>query len=276
MNDDYRINVEAFEGPLDLLLYLIKKNDLAITDIPIAFILEEYVRYLDSLKEMNIDVAGEFLLMAAELAYIKSKMLLPEEGVKEDEEEGDPREDLVRRLLEYQRYKDAAASLAGRSQLYRDVFVPLNTKRGDVEGSLPVEGLIEADVYELVDAFARILIKLPKDRYHDVAVDRISVNERIMQLVERIKKDVTVRIEELFEKPIMRHGVVVTFLALLEMARLKMIRLYQSEKGGQLVLKGIMEEVRQEDVLRLVKTDLDPAKGPDVKPATETPAGGEA
>lgn len=255
LNTDYRINVEAFEGPLDLLLYLIRKNDLSIADIPIAFILEEYVKYLDSLKEMNIDVAGEFLLMAAELAYIKSKMLLPEEGRQEEEEEGDPREDIVRRLLEYQRYKEAAAQLAGRSQLYRDVFVPLCTKRSDANAVAPIDGMIEADVYELVDAFAHILIRLPKDMFHDVAVDRISVNERIMELLERIKKDSTVRVEDLLDKPITRYGVVITFLALLEMARLKMIKLFQSERAGSLILRGIMEEARPEDMLRLVKTD---------------------
>ena len=202
--NDYRINVEAFEGPLDLLLYLIKKNDLAIADIPISFILDEYVKYLDSLKEMNIDVAGEFLLMAAELAYIKSKMLLPEEGRQEEEDEGDPREDLVRRLLEYQQFKEAAAKIAGRSQLYRDVFVPLSRERSDVLTGTQQEGAIETDVYELVDAFARILIRLPKEQFHNVAVDRISVNERIMELVDRIKRDVSVKIEDLLEKPVTR------------------------------------------------------------------------
>ncbi len=267
--NDYRVNIEAFEGPLDLLLYLIKKNDLSITDIPIAFILEEYVRYLDSLKEMNIDVAGEFLLVAAELAYIKSKMLLPEEG-GEEEEESDPRADLVNRLLEYQRYKEAAAKLAERSQLFRDVFVPLNANRMDAAQATVPEGLIEADVYELVDAFARILIRLPKERFHDVAVDRISVNERIMELVEKVKKDMTLRLEDVFDRPISRYGVVVTFLAILEMARLKMVRLFQTEKGGPLVLKGIMEEVKHEEALRLVKSDIE------VKSATKASADGEA
>jgi segregation and condensation protein A len=268
--NDYRINVEAFEGPLDLLLYLIRKNDLSITDIPIAFILEEYVKYLDSLKEMNIDVAGEFLLMVAELAYIKSKMLLPEDGRQEEEEEGDPREDLVKRLLEYQRYKEAAAKLAERSQLFRDVYVPLSTKRTDAADIAPAGGMIEADVYELVDAFAHILVRLPKEQFHNVTVDRISVNERIMELVELIKKDETVRIEDLLVKPITRYGVVVTFLSLLEMARLKMIKVFQSERCGSIILKGIMEEARPEDMLRLVKTDVD------VKPATKAQAGEEA
>jgi len=251
--NDYRINVEAFEGPLDLLLYLIKKNDLSITDIPIAFILEEYIKYLDSLKEMNIDVAGEFLLMAAELAYIKSKMLLPEEGRTEDEEE-DPRTDLVNRLLEYQRYKEAAMKIAERSQLYRDVFVPMAAKKSDAADFVPADGMIEADVYELVDAFARILVRLPKEQFHNVAVDRISVNERIMELVDIIKKDAMFKIEDLFSRPVMRHMVVVTFLALLEMARLRMIKLFQQEKT--IYLRGVMEEVRQEEVLRLVKTDM--------------------
>lgn len=263
--NDYRINVEAFEGPLDLLLYLIKKNDLSIADIPISFILDEYVKYLDSLKEMNIDVAGEFLLMAAELAYIKSKMLLPEDGKQEDEDEGDPREDLVRRLLEYQQFKEAAAKISERSQLYRDVFVPMARDRTGEAAEGPAEGMIEADVYELVDAFARILVRLPKEQFHNVAVDRISVNERIMELVDRIKRDISIKLEELFEKPITRYGVVVTFLAILEMAKLKMVKLFQQEKGSPLYLKGIMEEVKQEDMLRLVKSDFEPQVVPEPK-----------
>ena len=268
--NDYRVNVAAFEGPLDLLFYLIKKNDLSITDIPIAFILEEYIKYLDSLKEMNIDVAGEFLLMAAELAYIKSKMLLPEEGREEEEDEGDPRADLINRLLEYQRYKEAAKALVERSQLNRDVFVPLNPKRNDTVVDEASQGLIEADIYELVDAFAHILIRLPKERYHDVAVDRISVNERIMELVERIKKDMTLRLDDVLDKPLTKYNVVVTFLALLEMSRLRMIRLYQSDREASLLIKGVMEEVGKDEMLRLVKTDV--KYGDEIQDPSPTPS----
>jgi segregation and condensation protein A len=218
---------------------------------------------------MNIDVAGEFLLMAAELAYIKSKMLLPEEGREEEEDEGDPRADLVNRLLEYQRYKEAAKALVERSQLNRDVFVPLNPKRNDTVVDEASQGLIEADIYELVDAFAHILIRLPKERYHDVSVDRISVNERIMELVERIKKDMTLRLDDLLGKPLTRYNVVVTFLALLEMARLKMIRLFQSDKDVSLLVKGVMVEVGKDEMLRLVKTDV--KYGDEVEVKSENP-----
>ena len=149
--NDYRVNLEVFEGPLDLLLYLIKKNDLDIYDIPVAFILEEYLRYLDTLKEMNIDLAGEFLLMAADLTHIKSKMLLPGEDVDAEDDEGvDPRADLVRRLLEYQRYKEASDALLKRSMLGRDVFVR-QEKIEVKDGTARVER-VTADGYEVVEA----------------------------------------------------------------------------------------------------------------------------
>ena len=255
IQDNYRVNVEVFEGPMDLLLYLIKKNDIDITDIPIAFVLEEYLKYLDTLKELNIDLAGEFLLMAAELAYIKSRMLLPQEGPMEEEEEGDPRADLVRRLLEYQQYKEAAEALLQRPQLNRDVFVPGRVV-GDDENIEPLEApLGEGDVYRLVDAFARILVRLPKEQFHDVAVDRISVNDRILQLVDMINEGQVVRIEDLLEKPVTRYNVVVTFLALLEMSRLRMIQLFQPDYDAVLCIKGIMERIEGHDVLRLVKSE---------------------
>lgn len=255
-NGDYRVNLDVFEGPMDLLLYLIRKNDLSITDIPIAFILEEYLKYLDTLKEMNIDVAGEFLLIAAELAYIKSRMLLPQEGQPETEEEEDPRADLVKRLLEYQQYKEAAETLSERPQLQRDVFVPLGSAMDGVEeAGEPQIDIAKSDMYCLVDAFARILIRLPKEQFHDVAVDRISVNERILQLVDLINKDSVLRVEELFEKPLTRYNVVVTFLALLEMSRLRMIKLIQPDYETKLLIKGVMEKIERQDVLRLVKSE---------------------
>ncbi len=258
-NEDYRVNLDVFEGPMDLLLYLIKKNDLSIIDIPIAFILEEYLKYLDTLKEMNIDVAAEFLLMAAELAYIKSRMLLPEEGQVEEEKEEDPRADLVRRLLEYQQYKIAAENLNKMPQLQRDVFVPMKNLIDQEYERQQIE-IEKSDVYRLVDAFARILIRLPKAQFHEVAADRISVNERILELIDKINKDSLILIEDLFDKPLSRYNVVITFLALLEMGRLRMIKLIQPDFETPILIKGVMEKIDRQEVLRLVKSDSDSEK----------------
>lgn len=249
-NGHYRVNVEVFEGPLDLLHHLIKKNDLDIYDIPIAFVLEEYMRYLDTIKELDIDMAGEFLLMAAELAHIKSRLLLPEEPAGE-EEEPDPRADLVRRLLEYQQFKQASESLANRQMLGREVFVPQTPERVEA----PEDGPIEGHIYDLVEAFSRILKRVPAEAYHEVAVDRISINDRIYQIVELIRKDATITLQELLPGEVMRYDVVITFLALLEMCRLKMIRLYQSETLGPIYLQGALEEVGDAEIARLVQVE---------------------
>ncbi len=249
-NQDYRINVEVFEGPLDLLMHLIKKNDLDIYDIPIAFVLEEYMKYLDTIKDLDIDLAGEFLLMAAELAHIKSRLLLPEEPAGE-EEEGDPRADLVKRLLEYQQFKQASEELTKRTMLGREVFVPLAPERVEA----PSDGPIEGNVYDLVEAFSRILKRVPAEAYHEVAVDRISINDRIYQIVGLIKKGATVTISELLPERLTRFDVVITFIALLEMCRLRMIKLYQSETFGQIYLQGTMEDVAEEDVARLIEVE---------------------
>lgn len=251
--DDYRVNLEVFEGPLDLLLYLIKKNDLDVYDIPISFILEEYLRYLDSLKEMNIDLAGEFLLMAADLTHIKSKMLLPGEGIEgeEDEEEIDPRADLVKRLLEYQRYKEASEKLIERPMLNRDVFIKQQSQRDEHTTEAPLEG----DVFDLITAFSKMLQRVPQSRVHEVTVDRISVNEKIFQLIEVIKKDATLTLDELLPELCTRYDIVITFLALLEMARLKIIKVYQGGVHDTIRLRGAMDEVSEEEVLKLVRDE---------------------
>jgi len=251
VNDEYRVNLDIFEGPLDLLLYLIKKNDLDVYDIPIAFVLEKYMVYLDTLKDLNIDLAGEFLLMAAELAHVKSKMLLPDEGLDEEAEEEDPRSDLVRRLLEYQQYKEASETLTERSMLSRDVFVPQTPERLERSSDGPVEG----DIFELVEAFSKMIQKAPPDGFHDIAVDQISVSERIYQIIGMIKKGVTIAIEELMGEDLSRYNIVVTFLALLEMCRLKMVRVYQSATFGQIHIQGIMEEVAEDEVAKLIEID---------------------
>ncbi|MFA5811177.1 MAG: segregation/condensation protein A [bacterium] len=258
-NGDYRVNLEVFEGPLDLLFHLIKKNDLDIYDIPIAFVLEEYMRYIDTIRELDIDLAGDFLLMAAELAHIKSAMLLPDETGALEDEGLDPRADLVRRLLEYQRYKDASEKFVQRAMLGRDVFVPQAPERIEAEGDGPIEG----DAYELVEAFSRILKRIPEQRYHDIAVDRISVNDRIYQIMAQLRPGIAITLEDLLPKGLVRYDVVITFIALLEMCRLRMIRVYQASLGGPLHVQGIMEEVKEEDVVHLVENEATGFDAPD-------------
>lgn len=247
--DGYRVNFDLFEGPLDLLLYLIKKNDLDIFDIPVAFITEEYLKYLDAMKELNIDIAGEFLLMAAELMHIKSKMLLPSESTSVEEEEPDPREDLVKRLLEYQRYKAAAESLAQMNQLGREVYKQLNPE--SIRGQEEVMG--EGNIYELIEAFHNVLKRLPKDRVREITIDRISVNERIFQLIDVVKAKKTFSLSSLFSGAPQRHEIVVTFLALLEMARLKIIRVHQSSRGGEIYITGVLEEITEDAHFNQIK-----------------------
>lgn len=236
----YRINLPLFEGPFDLLLYLIRKHDLHIQDIQIAKLTEEYLRYIDTLQTLDIDLAGEFLLMAAELMHIKSQMLLPITPEADEDEQADPRSDLVRRLLEYQRFKDAAAELERRTMLMRDVYPALGAA-GQVptpDGPVPLEG---GNVYHLIEAFDQILRRIPTGAYHAVAIDRISVTQRIYEIAERLPTGRPVDLVALFPAQLARHDIVVTFLALLEMARLRMITLFQAGYTEMLYITKVME-----------------------------------
>lgn len=248
----YRINLPTFEGPFDLLLHLIRKHDLDIHDIPIAGLTTQYLAYLDTMQTLNIDLAGEFLVMAAELMHIKSQWLLPQAPALE-EEQADPRADLVRRLLEYQRFKDAAAQLSSREMLLREVFVPLH-QAPDLaaveDAPAPIDG---GSVYQLIEAFDRILQRMPLERFHTVAVDRVSVNQRIYELAARLQLDRTVELESLVPVPCARYDIVVTFLALLEMARLRMISLFQTAAEATLFVTALME-LQPEELGELVAT----------------------
>ncbi len=208
-----QVQLEIFEGPLDLLLHLIKKNEVSITDIPIATITEQYLATLEVMQTLNLDVAGEFLVMAATLVHIKSRMLLPPTDEEEDEEEGaDPRAELVRRLLEYQRFKDAADQLEQRELLTRDVFVRSPVRMKDI----PAPGFREVPVFELLTALKRVLDRLPKDVVHEVMLDVKTGME-----------------------------VVVTFLAMLELVKVRAIRIFQEESTGPIQLEAAagIEEV---------------------------------
>ena len=234
-----RVQLEVFEGPLDLLLHLIKKNEVSITDIPIAAITEQYLATLELMEHLNLDVAGEFLVMAATLIHIKSRMLLPPSEEAEEEEEGaDPREELVRRLIEYQRFKEAAAQLEQREVLARDVFV--RSAAPAEEAAFP--GFREVSVFELLTALRRVLDRLPKDNVHEVTLDKITVREKMTLLLDTLRAQGQVLFEALFSDAKSRMEVVVTFLAMLELVKVRAIRIFQETLGGPITIQAAVLE----------------------------------
>ncbi len=245
---DYRVELPVFEGPLDLLLHLIRKHEIDIFDIPVALITDKYLAYIGWMQALNLDIAGEFLVMASTLAHIKSRMLLPSGEGQEDEaeEEVDPREELVRRLLEYQRYKEAAEELRQRPILDRDVFTHgTSNEPPREEESSPFS---EVSVFKLIEALDRAMRKAQKRMSHDIIVERISIVDRIHELADQLLLRQELTFEELFQEAWTRMMVIVTFIALLEMARLRMVRLHQAE-GSEVIyvrsLLGAAEEVEQ-------------------------------
>lgn len=228
------VQIEIFEGPLDLLLHLIKKNEVSITDIPIATITAQYLSTLELMQSLNLDVAGEFLVMAATLIHIKSRMLLPP-GEEEDEEEegGDPREELIRRLLEYQRFKEAAAELEKREILRRDVFVRPSEVPDEME-SVEFEGL---SLFDLISALRHVLERFPEERVYEVTLERISVREKMSSLLDDLQRRGKVIFQSLFEAAVSRLEVVVTFLAMLELVKIRAIRVVQEEREGPIVIE---------------------------------------
>ena len=236
----YHVSLPAFEGPLDLLLHLCQKHELEILDIPISFITEKYLEYLAVMQMMNLDLASEYLLMAATLAHIKSKSLLPAPppGQEDDAmslEEMDPREALIRRLLEYQKYKQAGEQLAARGIAGRDIFMRGSKLEEAVEEGLPP--LAEVPLFSLVEAFQRVLSRAKVKVAHDVVPDRISITDRIHEVYDFLAPRRRADFEELFQlqgENVTRFDLVVTFLALLEMTRLRMMRLDQVDPEGPL------------------------------------------
>jgi len=228
----YRVALPSFEGPLDLLLHLVQKHELSVTELPVSFITEKYLEYISLMKELQIDIASEYLVMAATLVHLKSKTLLPPDPKQDaedalDGEELDPREELIRRLLEYQKYKDAGEQLGSRDVTGRDVFARPNTLPAPIaESDAP---LAEFSVFKLIEAFQGVISKAKVKITHDVTADRITITERIHELVEVLRFRPRMLFEEIFEGATTRFDYVITFLALLEMTRLRMTRVYQSE-----------------------------------------------
>ncbi len=246
------VQLEVYEGPLDLLLHLIKKNEVGITDISISAITEQYLATLEMMSSLSLDVAGEFLVMAATLIHIKSSMLLPlEEGDEDEEEEGDPREELIRRLSDYQRYKEAALELEGREVLYRDVFVRLSESRQKMEA-----GEIErVSLFDLLSAFRRVLERFPEEGVHIVEVEKISVHERMNLLLDCLRRSTRVVFQALFEGVNSRMEFVVTFLAMLELIKLRAIRATQEESGGSILIELTAPLGEEEGILAKRETE---------------------
>jgi len=221
----YTVRLDMFEGPLDLLLHLIKKNKLSILDIPIALITEQYLDTLKLMKALNLDIAGEYLLMAATLLHIKSKMLLPVSEEEGEEEEVDPRAELVRRLLEYQTYKEAAIELENRPLLDRDVFT--RTVPADAEPT--EEEPIEANLFELLEAFRQVLERAKMESFHDVFLEPITLEQRIEEIYYLLQKENrSIAFHTLFTESASRRMIVITFLSILELVKIRAIRVFQA------------------------------------------------
>jgi segregation and condensation protein A len=261
----YQVALDVFEGPLDLLLHLVKKHELSILDIPIAFITEKYLEYLDAMAAMDVDVAGEYLLMAATLCYIKSRELLPpskepieeeQEGQEGEEIEVDPRADLIRRLLEYQKYKEAAQQLGQRPVVGRNVWSRGAASEDAVSDGIDSDAaapLAPFPVHKLIEAFDRVMRQAKVKVSHNVLIDRLSVGQKIAELTDRLETEGRFTFSSMFSflrdgaarsMSEVRHEAVVTFLALLEMAKLRLIALTQSSSDEEIVIERASEDLR--------------------------------
>lgn len=220
------VRLDNFEGPLDLLLHLIKKSDLEISDIPIAQITQEYLAYLDLMKDLNLEMAGEFLVMASTLMQIKAQMLLPSPDTEQDETGPDPRAELVNKLLEYQRFKEAAGVLAVYNDRAKDIFYRHTPPQFDHE-----DFTLRADVFDLLTAFKRVLDQVPRE-VGQILRDEITIEAKIREILDILAETSSVVFEELFKSSHRRIDYIVTFLALLELIRLNQIVAAQPDLFG--------------------------------------------
>ena len=242
--DDIKIRLQSFEGPLDLLVHLIKKNQVNVYDIPIALITAQYLEYLDLMQELNLDVASEFLVVAATLIHIKSRMLLPRaDPTLLDEADADPRDALVQRLLEHQKFKAAAELLHDRETLRSAQWTRPDSRIEALVGD-DYEPEVEVDLFGLLSAFKLVLERARERPPLPLPPEQISIETRIEQLLERLSDTEACGFEDLFQDVASRGDMIVTFLALLEMIRLKLVRVFQSGQVGPI---RIYKRVRPKD-----------------------------
>ena len=239
MEVDYKVKLEIFEGPLDLLLYLIKRDEIDIYDISIERITRQYLEYLQAFKELKIDIAGEFVVMAAKLIYLKSRSLLPldQQPPEEDADEDDPRWDLIRQLIEYKKFKEAAAQLHDRALEQERIFVRDGDSAQTSDAPLP---LYEVGIFQLIHAFREVIKRVEaREDLQEIFGERFTVSEKIEKILERVGDGASVRFSELFGQIASRVEIVVTFLALLELIRLNQVRALQRKMFDEIEIAAI-------------------------------------
>jgi len=239
METDYKVKLEVFEGPLDLLLYLIKRDEIDIYDISLERITRQYLEYLQAFKELKIDIAGEFVVMAANLIYLKSRSLLPldQQPPEEDADEDDPRWDLIRQLIEYKKFKEAAAQLHDRALEQERVFT---RDGGGVAISDAPWPLHEVGIFQLIHAFQEVIKRVEaREDLQEIFGERFSVSDKIEKILERVGNGTPVRFSELFGQIVSRVEIVVTFLALLELIRLNQVRALQRKMFDEIEIAPI-------------------------------------
>lgn len=231
----YKIKLEVFEGPLDLLLYLIKKDEVNIYDIPIAQITDQYMQYLDMMALLDLNIVGDFLVMAATLMQIKSKMLLPPDPSELVQEEEDPRDELVRRLLEYKKFKEAAADLQNKEMVRQDFFRrTLDEEKLKAMREDATEVYFEANLFDLISAFSNALKNVPKNVFYEVIKEEYTVEQKIHDILHLFLHQPKVLLKDLFSKAKSKDEIIVTFMAILELIRLREVVAMQKGIFGEI------------------------------------------
>lgn len=239
--DEYKVQLEVFEGPLDLLLYLIKKDEVDIYDIPIERITSQYMEYLELMRMLDLAIAGDFLVMAATLMMIKSRMLLPvdERSGDEEDEEEDPRWDLVKQLVTYKKFKDAALHLEELEEVRTDVFT---RESEDVQLGRDADAVLhDVSIFDLISAFNKALSRVPQENLSEIFSERFTVGEKVDLLMDLIRREPRVKVSRLFEDMQSRQEIVCTFLAMLELIKLNHIRAVQESAFGEIEVVRVEE-----------------------------------
>ena len=245
----YKVKLDIFEGPLDLLLYLIKKNEVDIYDIPIAIIAEQYLEYMDLMKVLNLDRVGEFLVMASTLMKIKSKMLLPpSEDIEEDEDGMDPRNELMEHLLEYQRYKEAAHQLKNRDLIEKDIFTRIQRDE-DIPKTDQDSLVIEVSLFDLVDALRKVIERKDlSNQFIEVTVEKFSVKDKMVEILRKLKETQHMTFLSLFDELSTKYEIIVAFLAILELMRLRAVKVFQVQPHGEIRIVSLGGEIQIGDI----------------------------